>query len=298
MRVAVTGSSGLIGTALGERIQSHGHELVPVMRGSPEQPSALWDPAAGWFREGALDGVDAVVHLSGTGIADRRWTAARRRLLWESRVESARLLVDHIAGLSPRPKVLLSASAIGYYGDRGDETLTEDEPRGAGFLAELCEAWEREARRVEQFGVRAVQFRTAGSVLSRKGGVLPRVLTPFRLGAGGRLGNGRQWFSWISLQDEAGAIEHLIDTDSISGPVNLVSPNPVTNAEFTRTLARTLHRPAVLPLPAPALRLIFGALANETLLASQRVIPARLQQSGYAFAHPDLQSALDAALSE
>ena len=298
MRVAVTGSSGLIGTALGEQLQSHGHELVQVVRGSPEQPSALWDPAAGWLREGALDGVDAVVHLSGAGIADRRWTAGRRRLLWESRVESARLLVDHIGGLSRRPKVLLSASAIGYYGDRGDETLTEDEPRGGGFLAELCDAWESEARRVEQFGVRAVQLRTAGGVLSRKAGMLPRGLTPFRLGAGGRLGNGRQWFSWISLQDETGAIEHLLNTDSISGPVNLVSPNPVTNAEFTRTLARTLHRPALLPLPTPALRLIFGAMAKETLLASQRVIPARLQRSGYAFAHPDLQSALEFALSE
>jgi len=297
MLVALTGSSGLIGSALGARLEAQGHRLRPVVRGSPDEGSALWDPAAGWFRDGALEGVDAVVHLAGPGIAAGRWTARRRRLLHETRVDGTRLLVDHIAGLSQRPRVLVSASAVGYYGDRGEETLSEDLPAGGGFLAELCVAWEREARRVEEFGVRAVQLRTS-TVLSRRGGALPRLLTPFRLGMGGRLGGGRQWFAWVSLPDVVGAIEHLLGAEALSGPVNVTAPNPVTNAEFTRALARQLRRPALLPLPAFALRLLFGGVADEALLSSQRSVPTQLQRSGYRFLHPDIDAGLEAALAE
>ena len=296
MRVAITGSSGLIGTALQRRLESHDHEVLPVPRGDPAQVEALWDPAAGWVREGALEGVDAVVHLTGADIAGRRWTGRRRRLLWDSRVGAARVLVDHIATLSSRPRVLVSASAVGFYGDRGEEVLTERSTPGSGFLAELCQAWEQEARRVEDFGVRAVQLRTAGSVLARGGGALPRLLPLFRLGLGGRLGSGRQWFTWIALEDEVGAIEHLLDADGVSGPVNLTSPQPVTNAQFARALGRALRRPALLPMPAFALRLLLGGVADGALLASQRAMPSLLEQSGYRFVAPELEGALALAL--
>ncbi|MDP6606815.1 MAG: TIGR01777 family oxidoreductase [Dehalococcoidia bacterium] len=297
MRVAISGSSGLIGTALGARLSARGDEVLPLRRGPPEDPRALWDPAAGWIRDGALDGVDAVVHLAGAGIADRRWTGARRRTIWESRVDSARLLVGHIAALAQRPRVFLSASAVGFYGSRGDETLTEQSARGDGFLAELCEAWEREAVRVEASGVRSVQMRTAGIVLARGHGALGRMAPIFRLGLGGRIGSGGQWMTWIALADEVAAIEHLLAEGSISGPVNVLAPEPVANAVFTRALAGQLHRPAILPAPAFALRLIFGVLAEETLLASQRVLPVRLLESGFQPAHPDLDGALAATLA-
>ena len=296
MRVAITGSSGLIGTALRRRLESRGHDVLPVLRGDPAQEGALWDPVAGRVREGALEAVDAVVHLAGADIAGKRWTERRRRVLWDSRVESARLLVDHIGTLSQRPKVLVSASAVGVYGDRGDEVLTEQSTPGGGFLAELCQAWEREARRAEDFAVRAVQIRTAGTVLALDGGALLRLLPLFRLGVGGRLGSGRQWFTWIALDDEVGAIEHLIGADDVSGPVNLTSPQPVTNAEFTRALGRVLHRPALLPAPAFALRLLLGGVADGALLASQRALPSRLEQSGYRFVAPELEQALALAL--
>ncbi|MEE8422598.1 MAG: TIGR01777 family oxidoreductase [Dehalococcoidia bacterium] len=297
MRVAISGSSGLIGSALSERLSVHGHDVLPLRRGPPDDPHALWDPAAGWIRDGALDGVDAVVHLAGAGIADRRWTRARRRTIWESRVDSARLLVDHIAAMARRPQVLLSASAVGFYGSRGEEVLTEQSSRGDGFLAELCEAWEGEARRVDASGVRSVQMRTAGIVLARGHGALARMVPLFRLGLGGRLGSGRQWLTWIALADEVAAIEQLLTDGSTTGPVNVLAPEAVTNAVFTRALARQLHRPALLPVPAFSLRLLFGALAEETLLASQRARPARLVDSGFEFTHPDLDGALAATLA-
>ena len=297
MRVAVTGSSGLIGTTLRARLEADGHEVLRVLRGAPDQEAALWDPAGGWFREGALEGVDAVIHLAGADIAGKRWSERRKRLLWESRVDATRLLVDHIGGLAQRPQVLISASAVGYYGDRGDEVLTEDATPGGGFLSDMCQAWEREARRAQEFGVRAVQVRTAGSVLSRRGGALPRMLPPFRLGLGGRLGSGRQWFTWVSLEDEVGAIEHLLEAAAVEGAVNVMAPDPVTNAEFTRALGRALHRPALFVVPAFTLRLMFGGVADEALLASQRAIPERLLESGYEFAHTDVNGALEAALA-
>ncbi len=279
------------------RLEAQGHELLRVLRGAAEQPEALWDPASGWFREGALEGVDAVIHLAGADIAGKRWSERRKRLLRDSRVDATRLLVDHIGGLTRRPRVLISASAVGYYGDRGDALLTEATTPGDGFLSELCQAWEQESRRAQEFGVRAVQVRTAGSVLARNGGALPRMLPPFRLSLGARLGSGRQWFTWVSLDDEVGAIEHLLHADSIEGAVNVMAPDPVTNADFTRALGRALHRPALLMVPAIALRLLLGELADEALLASQRAVPARLLESGYEFAHTDLDGALEAALS-
>jgi len=279
------------------RLEKQGHELLRVLRGAPEQPEALWNPAAGWVREGALEGVDAVIHLAGADIASKRWSEHRKRLLRESRVDATRLLVDHIGSLSRRPRVLISASAVGYYGDRGDELLTESTTPGDGFLSDLCQAWEQESSRAREFGVRAVQVRTAGSVLARNGGALPKMLLPFRLGLGGRLGSGRQWFTWVSLDDEVGAIEHLLHDDSVEGAVNVMAPDPVTNAEFTRAFGRTLHRPTLLTVPAFALRLLLGELADEALLSSQRAVPARLLDLGYKFARTDLDGALEAALS-
>lgn len=298
MRIAVTGSSGLIGSALLARLAAGGHDPVPMVRGPRDDPASLWDPADQWVREGALDGVDAVVHLAGAGIADKRWSAARKRELTESRIGSTRLLVEHMRALPSPPRVLISASAVGYYGDRGDETLTEDSAAGEGYLAELCAAWEAEARRAEQFGVRAVQIRTAGSVLARDGGALAKMMLPFRLGLGGRLASGRQWFTWITLEDEVRAIEHLLHAGSLSGPVNVMAPEPVTNAEFTRAFARQLRRPAFMPVPAFALRLLFGELADQAILASGRAVPERLIASGFEFSHPDLDLGLAAVLGE
>lgn len=298
MRVAVTGSSGLIGSALLAHLSASGHDPVPMVRGPRDQSASLWDPAEQWVRDGALDGVDAVVHLAGAGIADRRWTASRKRELTESRIGGTRVLVEHMRALPSPPRVLITASAVGYYGSRGDETLTEDSAAGDGYLAELCAAWEAEARRAEQFGVRAVQIRTAGSVLARDGGTLAKMMLPFKLGLGGRLASGRQWFTWITLEDEVRAIEHLLHAESISGPVNVMAPEPVTNAEFTRAFARQLRRPAFLPVPALALRLLFGQLADEAILASGRALPARLLASGFQFTHPDLDAGLAAALGD
>ena len=298
MRVAVTGSSGMIGSALLAHLAASGHDPVPIIRGPRDQAASLWNPAEQWVREGALDGVDAVVHLAGAGIADRRWTDGRKRELTESRIGSTRLLVEHMRALPSPPRVLISASAVGYYGSRGDETLTEDSDVGEGFLAELCAAWEAESMRAQAFGVRAVQIRTAGSVLDRDGGTLAKMMLPFKLGLGGRLASGRQWFSWITLEDELRAIEHLLHAESISGPVNLTAPEPVTNADFTRAFARQLGRPAFLPVPAFALRLLFGQLADEAILASGRIVPERLVASGFEYAHRDLDAGLAAALGD
>lgn len=298
MRIVVTGASGLIGTALAALASERGHEVVPLARGPAEDGASSWDPAAGWIRPGALDGADAVVHLAGAEIAGGRWTDRRKRLLRESRIDATRLLIDHMASTaepSRRPRVLVSASAGGYYGDRGDEPLTEQSSAGEGFLATLCADWEREARRAEELGVRAVQARF-GIVLSAHGGALARMLPAFRLGAGGPLGGGRQWMPWIALRDAAGVIEQLLSDDSYSGPVNVAAPEPVTNAGFTRALGRALRRPAILPLPALVLRALFGQLADEALLASQRMIPERLLRGGFDFAHPELDAALGEAL--
>ncbi len=302
MRVLVSGSSGLIGTALGERLEGAGHGVVRLTRagtgsggGSPEG-AVSWDPQAGTIDEAALEGVDAVVHLAGEGIGEKRWTPEQKSRILDSRTRGTALIAGALAGLSERPRVLVSASAVGYYGSRSDEVLDEDSAPGEGFLAQVCRQWEAAATPAAEAGIRTVLLRS-GVVLTPAGGALRRMLLPFRLGLGGRQASGKQWMAWISLTDEVGAIVHALGCEELSGPVNAVSPNPVTNAELARTLARVLHRPSFLPTPLLPLKLRFGAeLVEEMLLASQRVMPRRLQASGYAFAHPVLEEALRAEL--
>ena len=295
MRIAITGGSGLIGGALRERLAAAGHEAVGVRRGPEDDPEAQWDPAAGWVRDGALAGFAAVVNLSGASIGEGRWSAARRELLRASRIDATRTLVDHLGALpaGDRPPVLVNQSAVGYYGDRGDDELTEDAPRGEGFLADLVADWEREAQRAEDHGMRTVRHRSA-IVLSRQGPPLSRMLMPFRLGLGGRLGNGRWWMAWVTLEDELRSIEHAL-TSELSGPVNVAAPDAVTNGELTRALGRALRRPTLFPLPGFAYKLAFGQDPAE-LFASQRVVPKALADSGYEFAHPTIDGAFEALL--
>ena len=293
MNVLVTGSSGLVGSALVTQLESDGHavtRLVRSRRGGGEA-RVLWDPEAGTIDSASLEGLDAVVHLAGESIAAGRWTAARKARILESRVKGTRLLADALAGLQERPKVLISASAVGYYGDRGEESLREESASGSGFLAEVCRQWEAAAAPAAQGGIRVVHPRFA-MILSTAGGALQRLLLPFRLGLGGRLGSGRQFMSWVALDDAVGAICHALTHDDLQGPVNTASPTPLRNREFTRTLGHVLRRPTVFPLPAFAARLAFGQMADELLLTSQRVVPAKLLASGYQFGFPDLESAL------
>ena len=292
MRILVTGSHGLIGSALIPLLASRGHHIVRVVRGDPgSTPDQIpWDPEAGTLDGARLDGADAVIHLAGENIAAGRWTAARKGRIRRSRVDSTRLLAETLGRLRRRPTVLITASAVGYYGDRGDEILVEDSAPGGGFLATLCRDWEAAADPARASGIRVVHLRT-GMVLSRTGGPLAPLLPIFRAGLGGVLGNGRQFMSWIGLDDEVEAIHHALTHDAVAGPVNLVSPHPVTNREFTATLGRVLRRPTLLAVPAAALRLALGELAGE-ILSSARAYPARLLATGYAFHCPDLEGAL------
>lgn len=291
MRVAVTGATGFIGTRLCAQLSATGHSVVPVSR-RPGDSTVLWDPVAGTIDTAALDGVDAVVHLAGEGVGDGRWTAARKRRIHDSRTTGTELIARTVAGLDHPPSVLLSGSAIGYYGDTGDTAVSEGAPPGDDFLATVCLDWEAATAPAEEAGIRVAHLRT-GIVLSPDGGALGRQLPFFRLGLGGRSGSGRQWQSWISLDDEVGAIAWLLEHD-VSGPVNLTAPEPVTNAEFARTLGRTLHRPStIIPMVGP--RVLMGReLADSLLLTSQRVLPAVLEASGYPFRH----RALDVALAD
>jgi uncharacterized protein (TIGR01777 family) len=293
MRVLVTGSSGLVGSALASQLEGDGHtvtRLVRSKRGTGED-RVLWDPEAGTIDSASLEGLDAAVHLAGESIAAGRWTAARKARILESRTKGTQLLAEALAGLRERPKVLVSASAVGYYGDRGDESLREESASGSGFLADVCRQWEAAAAPAAQSGIRVVHPRFA-MILSTAGGALQRLLLPFRLGLGGRLGSGKQFMSWVALDDVVGAICHALTHDDLQGPVNVVSPTPVRNDEFTKTLGRVLRRPTVFPLPAFAARLAFGQMADELLLTSQRVEPAKLIAGGYQFAFPDLEGAL------
>lgn len=314
MNVLVTGGHGLIGTALVASLASDGHRVVRLVRtagpsGPPPAPSPTaarvptvdvhWDPVHGTIDTEALEQaapIDGVVHLAGAGIGDRRWNPVRKAEILSSRTASTALLAATVAGLDPRPGVVVSGSAIGYYGNRGDEILTEGAGRGSGFLADVCEAWERSAAPAADAGIRTVLLRT-GIVLAAGGGVLAKQLPVLRLGLGGPLGSGRQYQSWISLADEVGAIRHALDTPTISGPLNATAPEPATNAALTAALGRHLHRPALLPVPAPALRLALGTeMASELVLASQRVIPQVLQDHGYTFSHPTLDTAITSVL--
>jgi hypothetical protein len=297
VKVIVTGSHGLIGGELVARLTHAGHQVTRLVRGQAGPAEARWDPAAGTIETEKLEAHDAVVHLAGVGIGDHRWTDDHKRAVLDSRVQGTSLLARTLAGLSAPPKVLVSGSAVGFYGDRGDEELTETSPAGTGFLAEVVEAWEAVAAPAADAGIRVVRSRT-GVVLTSKGGALKRQLLPFKLGLGGRLGTGRQWLSWVSLKDEVAALMHVIASDQLAGPVNLTSPEPVTNGEFTTTLARVLHRPALLPVPTPALHALFGReMVKEMMLSGQRVLPAALQSSGFEFSHPGLEDALRHSLA-
>lgn len=296
--IAITGATGLVGSQLVPFLTTGGHRAISLTRKSaPRQSSArptagesaVWNPGTG---EILLDEpLDAVIHLAGENIAGGRWNARRKQAIRESRVAPTRRLSQHLAQLPVTPKVLICASAIGYYGDRRDETLTEESPAGSGFLPEVCREWEEATRSATEAGIRVVNLRF-GVILSPKGGALASMLTPFNLGAGGMVGPGRQYWSWIALDDVIGAIHHAIFSESLSGPVNVTAPQPATNREFTKTLGHVLHRPTIFPLPAFAARLMLGEMADALLLASARVLPARLQQSGYAFRFPDLEAAL------
>jgi uncharacterized protein len=297
MKVVVTGSSGLIGQALLGRLAALGHETVTLVRRPAGAGEAQWEPGTGRIDTGALEGAEAVVHLAGAGIGDHRWTPTRKEVILRSRVESTTLVSRTLAGLKDPPSVLVSASAIGYYGDRGDEELTEESGPGTGFQAEVCRAWEEATAEAEGAGIRVVHLRSA-VVLARQGGALRKQLPLFRAGLGGRLGSGDQWFSWISGRDEVGVILEAIGNGALSGPLNASAPGPVTNREFTRELGRALHRPAVLTVPPFALRAALGReLADELLLGSLRVLPHRLLESGYEFQDPTLDGALRSVLS-
>ncbi|HVO81462.1 MAG TPA: TIGR01777 family oxidoreductase [Terriglobales bacterium] len=290
MRILVSGVSGPIGAALLPSLQSRGHRVTRLVRGRPVGEAQIsWDPARSLAPE-SVSGFEAVIHLAGETVVGR-WTAAKKARIRDSRVLGTRRLAQALAQASSRPRVLITASAVGYYGDRGDEILREDSPPGQGFLPEVCREWEAATKPAAAAGIRTAQVRI-GLVLSPVGGALQKMLTPFKLGLGGNMGNGRQWWSWIDVEDLVGAIRHILENDRLAGPVNAVAPNPVTNAEFTKTLARVLSRPAIFPMPAFAARLAFGQMADELLLASQRVEPCKLLAVGYAFRHSDLRAAL------
>jgi uncharacterized protein (TIGR01777 family) len=288
--VAVSGSHGLVGSALVPFLTTGGHRVVRLVREAAAD-AVRWDPATGLQDPAGLVGVDAVVHLAGENIAARRWTDAQKDAIRRSRVEGTRRLCEALAALPRPPRVLVAASATGFYGDRGDERLTEESAAGTGFLAEVCREWEAATEPAERAGIRVVHLRF-GMILSPRGGALAKMLVPFKLGAGGPMGSGRQFVSWIAIDDAIGAVLHALVTDDLRGPVNAVAPSPVTNAEFTRRLARVLRRPALVRLPAFAARLAFGEMADALLLASARVVPARLQSAGYRFRFVDLEATL------
>ncbi|HEX2713821.1 MAG TPA: TIGR01777 family oxidoreductase [Candidatus Acidoferrales bacterium] len=300
MKILVSGSSGLIGTALMEALSREGHTVGRLVRPqTATRPEASrdvrWDPISGSFDAVAAEGASAVVNLAGASIAAGRWNDARKQTLRTSRVNATRHLVGALGKLARPPQVFISASAIGYYGDRGDEELTEESPRGNDFLASLSRDWEAEAARAEQFGARTAILRF-GVILTPRGGALARMLTPFRLGLGGRLGSGKQWMSWLSLDEAIGVLRHALSNVQVRGAINAVGPRPVRNAEFTTALGKALHRPAIFPAPATALRLALGEMADALLLASQRVLPKKLQQFGYNFQQSELEPTLSALL--
>ena len=291
MKVLVSGASGMVGTALQSLLQQAGHEVRPLSRQKHEGDSVLWSPAAGTIDQTALEGFDAVVHLAGENIAAGRWTPAQKTRIRDSRVDGTRLLSQALAKLQHKPRVLVSASAIGYYGDRGDEILDENSPPGKGFLADVCREWEAATVPAEQAAIRVVHLRF-GVILSPTGGALAQMLTPFRLGLGGRLGSGRQYMSWITLDDAIGVIAHALIAEQLQGAVNAVTPEPVTNLAFTKALGQVLGRPTIFPVPAVAARLLLGEMADALLLSSARVLPRKLEASGYEFRYAALEHAL------
>ena len=303
MKILISGSSGLVGSAVVDNLSHQGHDLIRLVRPGAaarqpaavsELPQVVWNPQSGLL-DSRADGADAIIHLAGASIAGHRWTEAWKRELRDSRVAATNRLVASLQRLHRPPQIFVAASAIGFYGSRGDEELTESSPAGTGFLAQIAVDWETESARAAQSGARVVILRF-GVILAKQGGALPQMALPFRLGVGGRIGSGRQWISWITLDDVVGIIRFALETNLVSGLANAVSPNPIRNAAFSSTLARVLHRPAIFRVPPFALRLALGEMADALLLASQRVYPTKLEQLGYRFLYPDVQRALTAVL--
>lgn len=293
MKVLISGSSGLVGSELVKALKNRGHEVVRLVRSEKQmgQGTLLWDPEHRELDPQNFEGFDAVVHLAGENISSGRWTNEKKRKIKDSRVLSTHMLSELMARLESPPKVHINASAIGYYGDTGDEVVDESSPPGEGFLAEVCQKWEAATRPSEQRGIRVVKLRI-GVVLSKEGGALGKMLVPFKLGLGGVVGSGDQYMSWISIDDLVGVFLHVLGNSSIQGPVNAVAPHPVTNRKFTKTLGGVLKRPTIFPLPAFAARFIFGEMADALLLSSSRVAPEKLLETGYSFLYPDLSDAL------
>ncbi|PYS46597.1 MAG: TIGR01777 family protein [Acidobacteria bacterium] len=293
MNILVTGSTGLVGSALIPSLKSKGHQVVRLVRSTPKDSATevYWNPEKGTLDADDLEGIDAAVHLAGENLAEGRWTDEKKRRILESRVKGTRLLSETLGKLERKPEVLVSASAVGFYGNRGDEILTEQSASASDFLSEVCREWELATQPGAQAGVRVVNLRF-GVILSNKGGALKKMLLPFKMGVGGKLGSGRQYMSWIAIDDAVGAIEFALENEHLRGPVNVVAPQPATNYEFTKALGGALSRPTIFPVPAFAARLVFGEMADATLLTSQRVEPARLKEAGFVFKYPELKDAL------
>lgn len=298
MRILITGASGLIGKALQKSFEEKGYEMLLATRSEPKDEQHIqWSADTGFADEDIerLEGLDAVIHLAGENIAGLRWTDEKKKAIRDSRVFGTRTMIEVFARLEKKPKVFISGSALGFYGDRGDDEMTEASSAGKTFLAEVCKEWEAESRRAEDLGIRTVLLRT-GIVLSKDGGALATMLTPFKLGVGGVVGSGLQWMSWISLDDVVGIIHYALENESVRGAVNVVSPNPVTNEEFTKTLGTVLYRPTFLPLPEFAVNLVFGEMGDALLIDSTKVIPKRMKDAGYEFKFTDLKAALEHAV--
>lgn len=296
MKILITGASGLIGRAICRTLEDKGHELLLASRSEPQGPNQIkWTVEHGFAEPERLEGVDAVIHLAGESISALRWSEAKKKAIRDSRILGTRSVVEAMEQMQQKPKVFFAGSATGIYGDRGDEEMTEASEPGDTFLSEVCKEWEAESLKAEALGIRTVLLRT-GIVLSKDGGALATMLTPFKLGVGGVVGSGKQYMSWVSLEDEVGAIVFVLENEEIHGPVNIVAPNPVTNQEFTKTLGEVIYRPTIFPLPTFAVDLIFGEMGDALLLDSTRVVPQRLLDAGYKFKFTNLKPALENAL--
>ncbi len=291
MKILIAGSSGLIGSALTKYLESNGHQVLPLVRKETSKGGILWDPVNRSIDTEELEGFDAALNFAGENIAGSRWSEKKKERILNSRVKSTKFLCETLKKLQHPPKVLLNASALGYYGNVPEGTATESTPAGEGFLAHVCQEWESATEGLMGEDIRIVLLRT-GIVLSSKGGALKRMLAPFKMGLGGTIGSGDQYMSWIDIEDEVRAIYHCLTTESLRGPVNLTAPNPVTNREFAKTLGKVLRRPAMLPMPAPLARLVFGEMADEMMLTGAKIIPEKLQSTGFAFKYPSLEGSL------
>jgi uncharacterized protein (TIGR01777 family) len=296
MKVLITGASGLVGKELQKSFAAKGYEMLLASRSEPKDDTHIkWSIEEGFSGPEKLEGIDVVVHLAGENVSGLRWTDEKKKAIRDSRVLGTRNVVDAISKLKKKPHTFIASSAIGFYGERGDEEVTESSAAGDNFLAVVCKEWEAESRRAEDAGIRTVLLRT-GIVLSKDGGALATMLTPFKLGVGGVVGSGKQWMSWISLEDEIAVINFAIENENIRGAVNAVSPNPATNEEFTKTLGEVLYRPTFIPLPEFAVSMIFGEMGDALLLASTKVMPKRLEDAGFEFKHPNLKEAIESAV--